>query len=120
MRHILLVDDNDDLAKNLKLVLEMEGYVVHVATSGVEALRLADADVPALIIADVIMAGGDGFALLKGIRDSHLCADVPFVFVSARTDEAHRGLELGANDYLTKPFAIEDLLAIVNRHLRTA
>ena len=118
MPYILLVDDNPDLADNLKLVLEIEGFEVHVARSGSTALQLATAEVPLLIIADVVMAGGDGFSLLKEIKAAPSCAQVPFVFISARTDETQRGLDLGADDYLTKPFAIEDLLAIVNKHLR--
>ena len=119
MSYILLVDDNDDLMENLKLILEMEGYIVKAVSSSIDALQIIDQGAPALILADVVMAGLNGYDLCQQVKMNEDCADVPFVFLSALTtpDDIDRGRNLGADDYVTKPFAIQDLLSVVHRYL---
>ncbi len=116
--YILLVDDNDDLADTLKLVLEMEGYRVQTAACGSAALRLINQELPCLIVADIVMPETSGYELFNQIKSNQAWAAVPFIFLSALTtaEEIDRGRRLGANAYLTKPFAIGDLLAIVHRY----
>jgi twitching motility two-component system response regulator PilG len=119
MSYILLVDDNDDLMENLKLILEMEGYPVKAVSSSVDALDTIDEGTPSLILADVVMAGLNGYDLCQQVKMNADCADVPFIFLSALTtpDDIDRGRNLGADEYVTKPFAIDELLAIVHRYL---
>jgi len=119
MSYILLVDDNDDLMENLKLILEMEGYPVKAVSSSVDALQVIDQGIPSLILADVVMAGVNGYDLCQQVKMNTDCAEVPFIFLSALTtpDDIDRGRNLGADDYVTKPFAIQDLLAVIHRYL---
>ena len=119
MSYILLVDDNDDLMENLKLILEMEGYQVMAVSSSMAALQLIEQSAPALILADVVMAGLNGYDLCQQVKLNKGSAQVPFVFLSALTtpDDIDRARVLGADDYVTKPFAIQDLLAVIHRYV---
>jgi DNA-binding response OmpR family regulator len=119
MSYILLVDDNDDLMENLKLILEMEGYQVMAVSSSLDALQLIEESAPALILADVVMAGLNGYDLCQQVKLNADSANVPFVFLSALTtpDDIDRARILGADDYVTKPFAIQDLLAVIHRYV---
>ena len=116
MAHILAVDDDPDLCTLLKTALERDGHAVEIRTSGVtvtESLcRWADC-----ILLDVMMPGEDGFATCRRIR---AITQAPILFLTARTDEQSvlTGLGIGADDYLTKPFEIIELLARVETVLR--
>jgi DNA-binding response OmpR family regulator len=117
---ILLVDDNDDLTDNLKLILEMEGFTVRAVSSVNEALEAIGDTPPSLIVADVLMTGINGFDLLERVKADVTVANVPFIFMSALAtpQDIERGLQLGADGYVTKPFAIGELLDIVRRYIR--
>lgn len=119
MQHtILIVEDNADLAFGLRNNLEIEGYVVHVANDGNEALaRVAELD-PDLIILDLMMPGLDGYRVLKTLRED--ADQTPVLILSARGEEADkvRGFRLGADDFVTKPFSLLELLARVEALLR--
>jgi len=116
MAHILAVDDDRDLCDLLRTALERDGHQVKVLHSGGELTdqhcRWADC-----ILLDVMMPGEDGFATCRRLRD---LTDCPILFLTARTEEADvlRGLGLGGDDYLTKPFRLAELRARVNAHLR--
>lgn len=116
MANVLVVDDNADLCVLLKTALERDGHRVETRSSGAgltEALcRWADC-----ILLDVMMPGEDGFAVCRRIREQ---TDAPILFLTARTDEASvlEGLGIGGDDYLAKPFRVEELRARVAAHLR--
>lgn len=116
MAHILVVDDDKDLCALLRTALERDGHQVSTRLSGREvdesACRWADC-----ILLDVMMPGEDGFAACQRIRSA---ADCPILFLTAKTEEADiiRGLGLGGDDYLMKPFRVTELRARVNAHLR--
>ena len=116
MAHILAVDDDRDLCALLRTALERDGHQVHLLHSGAEVTeqQCAWAD---CILLDVMMPGEDGFALCRRLRR---LADCPILFLTARTGEADvlRGLGVGGDDYLTKPFRLAELRARVNAHLR--
>lgn len=118
MARILVVEDNPDLAFGLCNNLEIEGYEIAHAENGKSALALAESFNPHLIILDLGIPEPDGFRVLKTIRDAG--NDVPVMILSAAGEETNkvRGLRIGADDFVTKPFSILELLARVEALLR--
>jgi DNA-binding response OmpR family regulator len=116
---VLLVDDDKTLLDVLKYNLEKERYDVVVASDGAQALELARAEEPDLIILDVMLPGLDGLEVCRILRKD---TTVPILMLTAKGEEVDRvvGLELGADDYITKPFSIRELLARVRATLRRA
>jgi two-component system response regulator MprA len=114
---ILVVDDDDRLVSSVRRVLVYEGYRVLTATSGPEGLQLARDESPDLIILDVMLPGLDGLEIARRVQAG---GGVPVLMLSARdrTEDKVAGLEAGADDYLVKPFAVEELLARVKARLR--
>ena len=120
---VLVIEDNTDLAFGLRNNLEIEGHAVEVAADGPAGLARARAMRPDLIILDLMLPGLDGFRVLRRIREGGLGeggADVPILILTARGEEADkvRGLRLGADDYVTTPFGLLELLARVEALLR--
>ena len=115
----MVVDDEQDLCEILKFNLETEGYQVATAYSAEEALEknLARFD---LLILDVMMGGMDGFAMAERLKSNPETAHVPIIFLTAKTDENDKvnGLNLGADDYIAKPFSIREVMARVRAVLR--
>ncbi len=120
MPRILIVEDNTDLAYGLRNNLEIEGYQVNVAEDGPQGLDEAQRRPPDLMILDLMLPGTDGFRVLKALRDAG--ARFPVLILTARGEESDkvRGLKLGADDYVTKPFGVLELLARVEALLRRA
>ncbi|HVE79921.1 MAG TPA: response regulator transcription factor [Gemmatimonadaceae bacterium] len=118
MTTILVVEDNPDLAYGLRNNLEIEGYEVTVAPDGPAGLAAARSTEPDLIILDLMIPGMDGYRVLKTLRDEG--KDMPVLILTARGEEADkvRGFRLGADDYVTKPFGVLELLARVEAVLR--
>jgi signal transduction histidine kinase len=118
---LLIVDDNADLRDYMAGILG-EHYQVQLAADGVEGLEAARGERPDLIVTDVMMPRLDGFGLLAGLRADPELRDVPVIMLSARVAEgaAVEGLEAGADDYLTKPFAARELIARVATHVELA
>ncbi|NLZ92993.1 MAG: response regulator transcription factor [Firmicutes bacterium] len=119
MAKILVVDDEKNIAKGLKFALEKENYTVAVAYDGQEALQLFEEEVPDLIVLDLMLPEIDGFEVCRRIRKH---SDVPIIMLTARGDDIDKvlGLELGADDYMTKPFNPRELVARVKAILRRA
>lgn len=117
---ILVIDDDADLVRFVRMSLEHEGYEVVSAVEGLAGLRLAFEQTPDLILLDVMMSDLDGLELLGRLRVKPATSSVPVVLLTARNDtrDRVRGLELGADDYITKPFDIEELVARVGAVLR--
>src|SRR5207249_4767996 len=118
MMRILVVEDNPDLAYGLRNNLEIEGYQVEVADDGTKGLARARDGRPDLIILDLMLPGMDGFRVLRALREAG--RTMPVLILTARGEEADkvRGLRLGADDYVTKPFGVLELLARVEALLR--
>jgi DNA-binding response OmpR family regulator len=118
MARVLIVEDNRNLALGLRSNLEYEGYQAEVAGDGAAALGRARSRCHDLIVLDVMLPGLDGFGLLRTIRDEGLTT--PVLMLTARGDEADKvhGLRSGADDYVTKPFALRELLARIAALLR--
>jgi DNA-binding response OmpR family regulator len=118
-KHILIVDDDALLRRSLAFNLEQAGYRASTAASAEDALLLARRDPPELILLDINLPGMDGLDALRAFQQQ---ADTPIIFVSARRREMDQalGLELGADDYVTKPFDLNVLLARIKAVLRRA
>ncbi len=117
MSRILVVDDEPTLVATVKFNLEKEGYDVIVASDGDQALASFRASTPDLVILDLMLGNMHGFEVCRALRKE---SNVPIVILTARTEEVDKivGLELGADDYMTKPFSMKELLARVRVRLR--
>lgn len=114
---ILLIEDDATLAETLRFNMEREGYTVLAADDGIHGLELARRESPELLILDVMLPRLDGFSVCRILRQE---SDIPIIMLTARQDEVDRiaGLELGADDYVSKPFSLGELLARVRAILR--
>ncbi len=117
---ILVVDDEEHIIELLKFNLENSGYKVLTANNGIDALKLTKAEIPKLILLDLMLPGMDGYDICKEIRKDSSMAHIPIIMITAKGEELDKilGLELGADDYITKPFSIRELLARVKAVLR--
>ena len=115
---ILIIEDEEDLVKGLKLNLADEGYEVDYALNGKEGLEKALNEKPDLILLDIMLPGMNGLEICKELRQLKL--DIPILMLTAKGEEIDKviGLEIGADDYISKPFSIRELLARVKAHLR--
>jgi two-component system OmpR family response regulator len=115
---LLLVDDEDNLRSMLEAALRYEGFDVHAAASGRDALGVVDEQSPDLIVLDVMMPDLDGFEVCRRLRNDGV--KTPVLFLTARdgTDDKVRGLTLGGDDYLVKPFSLDELVARISAVLR--
>jgi len=115
---ILIIEDEEDLVKGLKLNLAGEGYDVAWAYDGQEGIRKALEERPDLIILDIMLPKMDGLEVCREIRQKNM--NIPIIMLTAKGEEVDKvvGLEVGADDYITKPFSIRELLARLKAHLR--
>ena len=119
-KHIFVIDDEKDIRAILKVNLENEGYFVSLFSSASEAAKGFESTIPDLIILDIMMEGKDGYEFCKDIRSDKKLKSVPIIFLSAKSEEFDKilGLELGGDDYITKPFSIKELRSRVKAVLR--
>jgi DNA-binding response OmpR family regulator len=115
---ILIIEDEEDLVKGLKMNLADEGYEIDYSLNGNEGLTKALKSKPDLILLDIMLPGMDGLEVCKELRRNN--TDVPILILTAKGEEIDKvvGLEMGADDYISKPFSIRELLARIKAHLR--
>jgi DNA-binding response OmpR family regulator len=115
MKNVLLVEDEEELVDIVGSVLAEEGYNVKKSVTAEAALQLCESYQPDLIICDVKMGEMDGFAMLEKLKMSERLKNIPFIFLTAfdETEARKKGVKLGADAYVTKPFDIDDLLRTV-------
>lgn len=120
MSRILVIEDEEELRGLIAQFLEFHDHDVSVAENGLVGLESAQRNPPDLIVSDVMMPGLDGFGVLERLRHDPKTAEIPFLFLTAKADrqDMRRGMELGADDYLTKPFEALELIEAVDRRLQ--
>ncbi|GAA0753958.1 MULTISPECIES: response regulator transcription factor [Clostridium] len=117
---ILVVDDEDHIVELISYNLTNSGYKVITANNGIDAIRIAREEKPNLMLLDLMIPGLDGFDVCKSIRNDNETKDISVIMLTAKGEELDKilGLELGADDYITKPFSIRELLARIKAVLR--
>jgi len=121
-QRVLVVEDHGPLLTAIQGILEAEGYTVYTATDGVEALKLMEETCPDLIVADIMMPRMDGYAFYERVRARPEWVPIPFIFLTAKAEQEDvlRGKDLGAEDYITKPFDPQELVVAVRARLGRA
>ena len=119
MKHLLLIEDNDEIRENTAEILELGGYKVSTAANGKLGVEMAMSDKPDLIICDVMMPVLDGYGVLHLLNKNPELKAIPFIFLTAKSERSdfRKGMEMGADDYVTKPFTDIELLAAIERRL---
>jgi len=121
MDTILVIEDNENILENLTEFLELEGYKILGANNGKRGIELAREFIPDLIVCDDLMREMNGHEVLKRVLDSNATFGIPFIFSTSRSEKIKRAeaLLLGADDYIIKPFALEDLLKMVKAWIQS-
>jgi CheY-like chemotaxis protein len=122
MPKILVIEDEPQMRKNILTILVMEGFDALGAENGRLGLEMIQTHQPDLILCDVMMPDLDGYAVLKALRADPATAEIPFVFLTAKGERGdfRAGMNLGADDYLTKPVVLDDLLKAIHVRLKTS
>ncbi len=112
---ILIIEDDKNVLENIKILLIEEGYSVFTEDNGNEGIKFAQKELPDLIICDIMMPGIDGYSVIKKLRENKATVSIPFIFLTAKAekDNLRLGMQLGADDYIFKPFLADDLLKSV-------
>jgi two-component system, OmpR family, alkaline phosphatase synthesis response regulator PhoP len=119
-KKVLIADDEPNIVAAVEFLLQRSGYEVHVARNGDEALKLVESCNPDLVLLDVMMPVRSGYEVCKRIRENDASRHIKIIMLSAkgRDAEVTKGLAIGADDYVTKPFSTRDLLARIGRLLQ--
>ncbi|MCX7926864.1 MAG: response regulator transcription factor [Candidatus Omnitrophica bacterium] len=119
-KKILIVEDEKDIVKMLEYNLKKEGFRTTIAWDGQEALTKAEREKPDLILLDLMLPEKDGFEVCSSLKKNSYTATIPIIMLTAKSQEADKivGLELGADDYITKPFSVRELIARIKAVLR--
>ena len=119
MTKILVIEDEEPIREKIMTVLRYEGYDAVGANDGAEGVRLASDEQPELIICDVLMPQMNGYGALSAMRAKPETAAIPVIFLTAAASRAdqRKGMELGADDYITKPYTVDELLSAVRTRL---
>lgn len=122
MKHILLIEDNKEVRENTAEILELAGYTVSTAVDGKKGVEQVNKSKPDLIICDIMMPSLDGYGVLHLLSKNVETVNIPFIFLTAKTErsEIRKGMEMGADDYITKPFDKIELLNAVESRLKKA
>lgn len=117
MQHILVCDDEEDIVAALKIYLEADGYCVHAAYTGADALKIVREEPVQLALMDIMMPGMDGITAMAKLREF---SNIPVILLTAKSEDSDKilGLSVGADDYITKPFNLVEVLARVKSQLR--
>lgn len=120
MKTVLIIDDNTDVRENIAEILELANYQVHTAADGKKGVQLAKEVLPDIILCDIMMPNLDGYGVLQILSNDPKTAKIPFIYLSAKTEQSdvRKGMNLGADDYITKPFEETDLLQALETRIQ--
>ncbi|WAC02792.1 response regulator [Lacinutrix neustonica] len=119
MKNVLLIEDDAVLRENTGELLELANYKVHTAANGKIGLEIAKQKMPDIIVCDIMMRELDGYGVLNGLSKNADTKHIPFIFLSAKTErqDVRKGMDLGADDYITKPFSEDELISAIESRL---
>src|SRR6266496_5233186 len=119
---VLIIDDHDDIRENTAEILELAGYKTFTAENGKRGVDLAIKEKPSVIVCDIMMPELDGYGVLHLLRKNAETQNIPFIFLTAKTERSdfRKGMEMGADDYITKPFEDIELLNAIEVRLKKA
>jgi CRP/FNR family cyclic AMP-dependent transcriptional regulator len=119
MKKILIVEDNEPVRENLREIMMLNGYQVVTAANGKEGVEMAVKELPDLILCDIMMPELDGYAVFQALSQQPMTSEVPFIYLTAKSEreDFRRGMSLGADDYVTKPFDVTSLLLTIEKRL---
>jgi len=122
MKSILLIEDNDEIRENTAEILELSNFKVYRASDGKEGVQLALDKKPDLVVCDIMMPVLDGYAVLHMLQHNPDTENIPFIFLTAKTERENwrKGMDLGADDYITKPFTGTELITAIEGRLKKA
>lgn len=120
MKTILIIDDNTEIRENIAEILELGGYEVLTAENGKRGVEIALKEKPSLVICDIMMPELDGYGVLHLLRKNSECENIPFIFLTAKTErnDLRKGMEMGADDFITKPFDDIELLNAIEIRIK--
>lgn len=118
MKKILIVDDDKTILEAIEVALKMEGYKTLVVADANDAIQKADFFMPDVILLDMLLSGSDGREISKEIKKNKSTKNIPIIIMSAHPSIKKRIIESGADDFLPKPFDIDDLLKIIKKHTK--
>ena len=120
MSKVLVIEDNNEIRENVVEILELAGYEVAVAENGTQGVAIATHDLPDLILCDIMMPELDGYGVLYLLNKNPDTSNIPFIFITAKSErlDLRKGMEMGADDYLTKPFGRLELLSAIESRLK--
>lgn len=118
-KKILVIEDEQDIRRDITKILSMNGYEVYQAENGTEGIKMAYSHLPDLIISDIMMPEIDGYGVLRELQKSPQTSTIPFIFLSAKSarNDIREGMNLGADDFITKPFDFDEILEAVKKRL---
>ncbi len=119
MNTILIIEDEPQIRENIQEILDMEGFATITAEDGWQGVQMAQQYQPDIIICDLMMPRLDGYGVIKELRQQPLTAEIPFIFLTAKAEHSdmRQGMGIGADDYLTKPFDVNELLQVISTQL---
>jgi len=122
MNKVLLIEDDVVLRENTAELLELSNYNVVTAPNGKKGVETAKAELPNIIVCDIMMPELDGYGVLQALAKNESTKHIPFIFLSAKTErkDVRKGMDLGADDYITKPFEEEELISAIESRLAKA
>src|SRR5678810_316693 len=122
MKSILVIEDNKDLRENTAEILDLAGYKTFTAENGKKGVDVALKEKPSVIVCDIMMPELDGYGVLHLLRKNETTQAIPFIFLTAKTERSdlRKGMEMGADDYITKPFEDIELLNAIEIRLKKA
>ena len=121
-QRLLIIEDNEEVRENLAEILEIYGYITVTAKNGLEGVKACIQDPPDMVLCDIMMPELDGYGVLNLLSENERTAGIPFIFITAKTEteDIRRGMNLGADDYITKPFYKDELLQVIRTRLKKA